>query len=437
MGETAVFGRPIQSSTESDAGTRTGRRTRTIPARRPVPITCRTVTIDEASRDEGFLERWNDLEQAAVEPNPFFAPQFVIPAARHLVRGLSVRLLVAEQDGRLVFLLPLARVRPLGRRSVSGRGAWVHAYCFLGVPLMRAGADLAQIWEEVMRGGHAWRTPWIEVPRMTHDGPVASAARVAAERWSTSVVSASVGERPYVFRRAEPSYMTEWVTSKNRANLARRRRLLSRSCTEPLVTVDRSRDDVGAAVEQFLDLESRGWKGRSGTDMLSRPGDAAFFRDVVTAFADDDRLVFLSLEAGDRVFAQTVAIAAGAGLFGFKKAYDEDHARSSPGTLLDMDVVAWFHAAHDLEWLDTCSDPGGSTSSLFGDRSTVCTLVVPVGRVGRKAVPHLFPALFGLVERLRTSPWRDRLRGLRRALPSRTAPESAPHTVSDTVPEGS
>ncbi|WP_165825680.1 GNAT family N-acetyltransferase [Actinomycetospora cinnamomea] len=395
------------------------------------------MTIDEASRDRRFLERWKDLEQAAVEPNPFFAPQFVIPAARHLARGLTVQLLVAEQDERLVFLVPLARVRPLGRRSVSGRGAWVHPYCFLGVPLMRAGADLVRVWEEIMRGGRAWRTPWIELPRTGHDGPVASAARIAADRWSTSVVSASVGDRPYVFRRPEPSYMTEWVTSKNRANLARRRRLLSRGCAEPLLTVDRAGDDVGSAVEQFLDLESRGWKGRSGTDMLSRPDAAAFFREVVTAFADDDRLVFLSLEAGDQVFAQTVALSAGAGLFGFKKAYDEEHARCSPGALLDTDVVAWFHAAQDLQWLDTCSDPGAAAGGVFGDRSTVCTLVVPVGRVGRSAVPYLFPPLFALVERLRSSPLRDRLREWRRALPRWGDRKTVPHTVPEAVAEGS
>ncbi|HZB58747.1 MAG TPA: hypothetical protein VFA73_06140 [Actinomycetota bacterium] len=83
---------------------------------------------------------------------------------------------------------------------------------------------------------------------------------------------------------------------------------------------------------------------------------------------------------------QRTALVAGEGLFGFKRAYDEEFSRWSPGSLLDLDVLDWFHRSAPLAWLDTCSAPDDGTGSrAFGDRRPLCTLAVPLSPLGAAA----------------------------------------------------
>jgi Acetyltransferase (GNAT) domain len=176
------------------------------------------------------------------------------------------------------------------------------------------------------------------------------------------------------------------MSRKHLANQARRRRHRAKALGAEVVTVDRAAGGVGKAVEQFLALEAKGWKGRSRTALSCRPGHAAFFRELTQGFADQGRLMFLSLEGGPRVVAQNTALVAGEGLFGFKRAYNEEFARWSPGALLDLDVLDWFHRAARLAWLDTCSAPDdGEGSQAFGDRRPLCTVAVPLSPVGNAA----------------------------------------------------
>ena len=150
--------------------------------------------------------------------------------------------------------------------------------------------------------------------------------------------------------------------------------------------MDRSASDLDSAVEQFLELEAKGWKGRSRTALSCRPGHARFFREMSRGFAEQGRLMFLSLEAGPRVVAQNTALVAGEGLFGFKRAFDEEFARWSPGSLLDLDVLDWFHRSAPLAWLDTCSAPeDGNASRAFGDRRPLSTVAVPLSPFGAAA----------------------------------------------------
>jgi CelD/BcsL family acetyltransferase involved in cellulose biosynthesis len=176
------------------------------------------------------------------------------------------------------------------------------------------------------------------------------------------------------------------MSRKHLANQARRRRHLGKELGAEVVTVDRAAGGVEAAVEQFLALESKGWKGRSRTALSCRPGHDRFFREMCRGFAEHGRLMFLSLEAGPRVVAQNTALVAGEGLFGFKRAYDEEFARWSPGALLDLDVLDWFHRSARLAWLDTCSAPeDGNASRAFGDRRPLSTVAVPLSPVGNAA----------------------------------------------------
>jgi CelD/BcsL family acetyltransferase involved in cellulose biosynthesis len=343
--------------------------------------------VHEAAADPRLLDRWAELEANALEPNPFLAPQMVLPAARHLEDGRAARLLVAEQGGDLRFLLPVSGPPGLRRTQLAGLRPWLHDYCFLGTPLLAADGDPDRVWAAVI--DHLRRhspAPVLVIPLHPAQGPVAASLHRADLAAGLGVRHGPAANRGFVARRPEPTYAREWMSRKHLANQARRRRHLGKELGAEVVTVDRAAGGVEAAVEQFLALESKGWKGRSRTALSCRPGHDRFFREMCRGFAEQGRLMFLSLEAGPRVVAQNTALVAGEGLFGFKRAYDEEFARWSPGALLDLDVLDWFHRSARLAWLDTCSAPeDGNASRAFGDRRPLSTVAVPLSPVGNAA----------------------------------------------------
>ncbi|GAA4864687.1 GNAT family N-acetyltransferase [Actinomycetospora straminea] len=380
--------------------------------------------VRAAERDPGFLARWHDLERRALEPNPFLAPQMVLPAARHLGAPPSLRLVTAEHDGRLVFLLPVIEATPhalapvppgvsLGRLGLTGLRTWLHPYCFLGTPLVDPDVDLDALWEAVLGELPVLRArPWLELPKVPVEGPVGRALqRAVATRPARHT---SLGARSFAHRRPSPTYLAEWTTSKKRGELKRKRRVLGRELGGEVGTAEHGRTASGDAVSRFLALEASGWKGRAGTAMAVRPGHDRFLREMAAAFAEDGRLLAFALGTDTRILARSLAITAGPGVFGLKRAFDEEFARCSPGTLLDVDLLAWFHEQPELAWIDTSSDPSRADADVYGDRVEIGTTVVGLGHAARR-VPPLFaavdaardevrrrrPALARQVERLR------------------------------------
>lgn len=299
-----------------------------------------------------------------------------------------MRLLVAESGGRLLFLLPVVPVRAgFSGVALPQLRSWVHDYCYLGTPLLSGHDDPDRVWAAVRSGLRRVGPATLLVLQLhSGDGPVAAALGRADAQGGFGVRQASVTVRGFARRRPAQTYATEWMTRRHLANFARRRQQLGKRLGAGIDTADRAAVGLDQAIEELLRLEASGWKGRTGTAMLCRPGHDRFFREACRGFAEEDRLMFLGLQAGAQMLAVSTALLGGRGLFGFKKAYDEAFARWSPGTLLDLDVLAWFHERRDLDWLDTCSAPDElAGGTLFGDQRPIRTLLLPVGVAGRAA----------------------------------------------------
>ena len=60
----------------------------------------------------------------------------------------------------------------------------------------------------------------------------------------------------------------------------------------------RTPDEVGTALETFLQLEASGWKGKRGTALIQHDGDAIFIRRAVRALAETGQCEIITLRAG-------------------------------------------------------------------------------------------------------------------------------------------
>jgi hypothetical protein len=349
------------------------------------------VPLATAEVDDALLAAWRALEQVAVEPNPFFAPEVLLPAVRHLRGGAGVALLVVERDGELDLAVPVRRERHR-RMPLPAATTWRHAYRYVGTPLVRApalhtapAAALA-----LLRTTSAW----LVLDDLYLDGTVARAFCGAVGRTPGGWVVHEVWDRPVVHRHGSSAPTAlRW-----RKTLRRLRRNLERDLSGVAVSCDSVRDGdragLAADVEAFLALESAGWKGRAGTAITSDPGHAAFFRAACERLADHGRLELWKLRVGERIVARQCNVRAGDTVFHLKTTYDEDLARYSPGVQLELDLLDAFYDDSRLTHLDSCTDPGPTTSSrLYPHRRRTGVALLGLRPQGRCAALLTPPAV--------------------------------------------
>jgi len=178
----------------------------------------------------------------------------------------------------------------------------------LGTPLLRKGQEL-EVFDAWLGLGGPNRRPFLGLYRLGADGPVAAALADAATDAGTPLVRYEQFTRATLRRNRDGASLG--VNTKHRRELNRQWRRLAEKLDGELEVRDRAGED--AAIEDFLAIESSGWKGREGTAFACDPSHAEFFRRICRALADQGRLELLSLQAGERIVAMKCNIRAGAG----------------------------------------------------------------------------------------------------------------------------
>ena len=335
--------------------------------------------------DAWFLTRWAHLAATAVEPNAFFDPAMSVAAARHLDAGADDRLLaVSGDDERLLAVLPYRARRSYRRVPVPALQSWGHDHAFLDTPLVDPQAPEAALGAALDHLREHRREVWLVLPALPADGPVHAALLRALSARGLRPVAVLPFDRPVIHRRPEPTYLDGRFSSRRRKELRKQRRRLGAALGADAATVEllSAGTDADEAIDELLRLEAAGWKGREGTALASRPGDAAFFRDAMRVFAGDGRARVWALKGGEATAAMACGVVSGDTLFHLKIAHDEAFAKSSPGLLLELDLIDAFHAEAPLAHLDSCTGAADSPSErLYPDRRPMRTLLVPLRRV--------------------------------------------------------
>jgi len=118
----------------------------------------------------------------------------------------------------------------------------------------------------------------------------------------------------------------------------RRKRLVSIEVTESLEVLT-DPEGVEAAVHEFGNLESKGWKGREGTAVSGDNVQGRFYADVLRHFCARGLGRVYRYRFNERVVAMQLAIAAGRSLVFLKTTYDEDFRTHGPGILMQRAIV--------------------------------------------------------------------------------------------------
>jgi len=331
---------------------------------------------------------WCNLITLSHEPNVF-----VDPAILRCLGDRCHTLLAWQGSGserRLVGLWAFAKAR-LGVVQVLRSPAFTHAY--LGTPVVdrsQSEAALAAMLDHIEQAR--------DLPRLISFDPIRLDGLTMQVLWSvleargTAPRILSTTSRPILASDLDgKQYFEKALSSSSRKKLRQhRRRLEEKGALENVVSTEPSA--VRLAFEDFLALETAGWKGRSGTALLCREADASFARAMIAVLAERGRVSVHALYQGGKPVAVQIILRAGPIAFTWKTAYDEALGDYSPGMLLLEVYTAAFLADKFIAMVDSCAFDDTGFMSVWKERELVAQVLIDARRGGSPA----FAAVAGM-----------------------------------------
>ena len=349
-------------------------------------------SINSRAHGPAQRARWASLAQDAAEANAFYAPDMLCAALDHLTGQPDIRLIESYGSGELIGLLPVVVTSRHGRLPIRCVGNWMHEHCFFGAPLIRKGQEIPA-WRGFLAQLDAahWASGFLYLQGLDAAGANAAAlealcveqrrGRHEVHRYERAMLRSGLGA---------DQYWETHVRAKKRKEVRRLQKRLAEigMVEQHLLT---SRADLPHWCADFLALEASGWKGREGTALTCRAGDAAFFRSSCAAAFDAGRLHMLRIDLDGRAIAMLANFRHASGAFSFKIAFDEEMGRFSPGVLIE---IANLHAVQKdpaIDWMDSCAAADHPMiDSLWAERRTIVQYRIALhgrglSRIGRAA----------------------------------------------------
>lgn len=287
-----------------------------------------------------YRDAWESLAERALQRNIFAEHDFAV-AARNLPFGRDVRLATvwdrASAEPRLLCVAPVVKRRTLPLLSGQSTALWGY-FGALGAPLIDR-ERVAVATEGLIEGLSDSGSATFLFRYLPEEGPVHDAIRAAvAETGHTMERIEGHGRAMLKTGESAEVFLANSVSPKKLKEYRRQFRRLSDEAPAGFREA-RTPAEVEAALERFLEIETKGWKGRGGTAMRDHPAQLAFVRGLFAARAAKGEARILELTVGDRPAAIGLVLVAGRQAWFYKVAFDEAFARHSPGVHLTLELT--------------------------------------------------------------------------------------------------
>jgi len=337
--------------------------------------------------DDADIARWDALARASAQPNPFYESWYLLPSLRLLDPAGEVDLLVLEADGRLVGLLPIRREQSYYGHPLPHWRNWLHDNMFLGNPIVAPGYEIA-FWRETLDwcDSNTGIALFLHLTQLPGEGPLhAALVQVLGEsgRGSATVVR----EERALLRSnlSAGAYLEQSLCGKKRKELRRQQRRFA-EIGELAVERTTGTEAVDAWAEEFLTLESAGWKGEAGSALDCDPATRILFAEALEGAARRGRLERLAVRLDGEPVAMLATFICAPGAFSFKTAFNETFARFSPGVLLQCENLALLERP-DIAWTDSCAAADHPMiDHLWRERRPIGGISVAIGGPLRRAL---------------------------------------------------
>jgi CelD/BcsL family acetyltransferase involved in cellulose biosynthesis len=354
----------------------------------------RLMRVQGLSKDDE--DAWRRLGGRALEPNPFVGPDFFLLSAQHFEGYADARVLIAQEGSEFLGVLPMAgidtpRIPPRRVATVRGRPTAVSG---LQTPLVdRTEPDQTIDALVGALGRAATDQEWpgiVLFDEIGTDGPVAASLRRVCEARRCPIFVKDSWERATVSRTGQ---WADPVERKRRREVGRYQRQLAKDAGAEVTLVDRTQEPN--ACEDFLKMESAGWKGGERGQAFARyPDITTWFKDWHARSLATSQFTLLSLDVGSVPIAMHYFVRSGEGLFCFRMAFDEAYAKYSPGTVLLILAMAFLYENTDAEWIDSATHKGNvHMLGILPERRALSQLLIGTGGRLDRAIVSALPAM--------------------------------------------
>jgi CelD/BcsL family acetyltransferase involved in cellulose biosynthesis len=258
----------------------------------------------------------------------------------------GMRMCLAWRGDRLEAAFPLV-LRP--RRSLAAM-ANVHT------PVFRPVGSSTEALAAVVEAALAHASNSLDVSALPFDDPSVNLLREATAEGGRRHAITSQHVSPIV---ATSGSYEDWRTASRHhwgAPLERFRRKMLREHTTQLSVVE-APDDLEAELTRGFAVEASGWKGESGTAILSDERTITFYRAVAQAFAERGELRLSRVVIDGHWAAFDLCLLHDDRLYLLKTGYDERFRRLAPGLVMRLSIV------------ERCFELGIAAHELLGDEA--------------------------------------------------------------------
>ena len=319
--------------------------------------------------------QWDALAADPLDPNGFFDPGFALNAAAHAHRGGGAQALVAYAAGRMIGVLPVMSASRAVKLPIPALIS-TQPYNSLSTPLLdRQQAERAA--GDMIDAAAASGASLLVLRMVAMEGPAFEALSAAIAARGLETVSDNVHERAALSTDLDDeTYLRSGMGSKKLKELRRQSHRLADEGAVAMV-YSTTPETVGPALDRFLELEARGWKGKRRTGLGQHAGDAAFVRAMAPDLAARGNFEVAELTLDGRTLASGLIMRQADRALFFKIAYDEAYGRLSVGVQLTVELTRRFIADKSLTFVDsTAASEHPMIDHVWRERLTVGDLYI-------------------------------------------------------------
>jgi CelD/BcsL family acetyltransferase involved in cellulose biosynthesis len=279
------------------------------------------------------------------DPRPFDSHDWYEAWWKAFGNGGDLAVCAVRDGGDLAGVLPL---RAEGHR-VKGL---VNGHSGMFRPLARD----EEAMEALLVAALSRRTREVDLQLLPTVDPTLPLLEAAARQASMRPFAEAGFVSPFVDTSGDLEAWRKESSASWKKRLARYRRKMERD-HEAEVEIAAAPEQIEAWLEEGFRLEQSGWKGESGTAILSAPETTLFYREIARRFHARGELRLSRIALDGQAVAFSFCIQSANSLYSLKVGYDESWRKLVPGLVMQLSII------------ERCFELGLDAYELLGETS--------------------------------------------------------------------